>query len=383
MATIYHPPWELRKRGQSDSHRHDKRLQEALRKNLKELIGEESIISSDGTQRIRIPIRYLDQYRFKYGIPGQHGVGHGPGILGDILWHPDKRPSGDGEAGDQPGEHGYEAEVDLETLTRMMLEELALPWLDAKPAARDLAEETYQFNDLRKKGAWSRLDKRTTLKNNARRNAMQGSKGVHDLTEDDLRFRVWDVRHEKVANAAVYCLMDWSGSMTTDKKFIAKAFFFWLVRFLRLKYQHVELVFIAHDTEAEFVTEKDFFGRSEGGGTRCSSAYKVALKHMQQHYPSARWNVYLFHFSDGDNEYADNAVCKGLIEALLQECQQLGYGEIPWASTTVSAASSLLQTLLQVHHPHFLTAVLRTKEDVQAALQAFLGAGVAAKSTTS
>ena len=94
------------------------------------------------------------------------------------------------------------------------------------------------------------------------------------------------MHEEKHANAAVYMLMDRSGSMTTSKKYIAKSFFFWMVRFLRLKYQHVETVFIAHDTEAQMVPEQDFFALSNSGGTRCSSAYQVALEHLQQHHPA-------------------------------------------------------------------------------------------------
>ena len=366
-------PWDLRRRGSKDAQRHDERLKDALRKNLKELISHEDIISSDGTKRVRIPLRYLDQYRFKEGTPGQRGVGQGHGEPGDMLWQPGTSGSGDGEPGAQPGEHGYETEVDLEMLTRMMLEDLALPWLEAKAHARERAEETWQFTDLRKKGAWSRLDTRRSLRNNALRNARQGSKGVHDLTEDDLRFRVWDIHREDVANAAVYCLMDISGSMTTEKKYIAKCFFFWLVRFIRLKYQHVELVFIVHDTEAELVTEQDFFGRSEGGGTRCSSAYTVALTQMLPHHPAARWNVYLFHFSDGDNLSEDNPRCVTLMEALLRECQQCGYADIPWASTVTPQPSELITALRTIVHPRLVTTMLRTKEDVQAALQAFLG----------
>ena len=60
-------PWELRRRGLKDSLRHDQRVKEAIRKNLRELIAEEAIITSDGTKRVKIPLRYLDQYRFKYG----------------------------------------------------------------------------------------------------------------------------------------------------------------------------------------------------------------------------------------------------------------------------------------------------------------------------
>src|SRR5438067_779835 len=121
---------------------------------------------------------------------------------------------------------------------------------------------------------------------------------------------------------------DGSGSMTTSKKYVAKSFFFWMVRFLRLKYQHVETVFVAHDTEAQVVPEQDFFALSNSGGTRCSSAYQVALEHLQQHHPASRWNIYLFHFSDGDNLPYDNAVCKTVVQDLLVHCNMVGYGEI-------------------------------------------------------
>jgi uncharacterized sporulation protein YeaH/YhbH (DUF444 family) len=107
-------PWELRRRGLKDSLRHGQRVKEAIRKNLRELIAEEAIITSDGTKRVKIPLRYLDQYRFKYGQPLQ-GVGQGEGQPGDVLGQrgSDGHSPGDGEPGDQPGEHTYEVEVPL------------------------------------------------------------------------------------------------------------------------------------------------------------------------------------------------------------------------------------------------------------------------------
>src|SRR5262252_2796802 len=92
-------PWELRRRGLKDSLRHDQRVKDAIRKNLRELIAEEAIITSDGSRRVRIPLRYLEQYRFKYGQPEQ-GVGQGPGQPGDLLGHrgDDGQGPGDGLA---------------------------------------------------------------------------------------------------------------------------------------------------------------------------------------------------------------------------------------------------------------------------------------------
>src|SRR5438034_8856817 len=51
-SSHYELPWELRRRGLKDSLRHDQRVKDAIRKNLRELIAEEAIITSDGTRQI-------------------------------------------------------------------------------------------------------------------------------------------------------------------------------------------------------------------------------------------------------------------------------------------------------------------------------------------
>ncbi|MHB8618795.1 MAG: YeaH/YhbH family protein [Chloroflexota bacterium] len=375
-------PWDLRRRGLKDSIRHDKRIKEALKQNLKDLIAEETIITSDGRKKVKIPIKYLDQYRFKYGEDRQrHGVGQGPGAVGDIIaTGPGEGPPG--PAGDQPGEQVYEAEVSLDDLTSMMLEDFALPWLEQKDQEQ-IRTTSYQFNDLRKKGQLSNLDKRRTLMENLKRNAVAGSARVANINDGDLRYKVWEEREELHSNCAVYLLMDRSGSMTTEKKYIAKSFFFWLVRFLQLKYKHVEMVFIAHDTEARIVPEKDFFIISNSGGTKCSSAYQLALDDIRAHHPRARWNSYVFHFSDGDNYSDDNELCKNIIGDLLEQTQMVGYGEINELDERIYGRdgrtlygghrmSTLHQELASFDHPHFVTVIIRQKEDVYRGLQEFL-----------
>jgi sporulation protein YhbH len=374
-------PWELRRRGLKDSLRHDQRVKEAIRKNLRELIAEEAIITSDGTKRVRIPLRYLDQYRFKYGQPPQ-GVGQGEGQPGEVIGQRNGNGNdpGDGQPGDQPGEHTYEVEVPLEDLAQMMLEDLALPWLEEKPE-RQITTTSHRFTDLRRRGSLANLDKRRTLLENLKRNAARGMPEVGHLRDEDLRFKVWDLHEEKHANAAVYMLMDVSGSMTTSKKYIAKSFYFWMVRFLQLKYHKLDMVFVAHDTEAQVVTEQDFFGISQGGGTRCSSAYQMALASIQQYHPAERWNTYLFHFSDGDNLPDDNAVCKRLVEELLAYCRMVGYGEIRyrddasfygWIGQAASAPSSLQYALQGITHPRLLSVTITHKEELFQVLQKFL-----------
>jgi sporulation protein YhbH len=375
-------PWELRKRGLKDSIRHDQRVKDAIKKNLRELIAEEAIIASDGKKTVKIPLRYLDQYRFKYGSP-QQGTGQGAGNPGDVLGRRsgDGNQSGDGLPGDQPGEHVYEAEIQLEELTQMMLEDLALPWLEEKPH-REIISHKYVFSDIRKKGAWANFDKKRSLLANVKRHAAQGEPHVGKWSEDDPRFRTWNIEEEQHANAAVYMLMDCSGSMTTGKKYIAKSFFFWMVRFLRLKYDNVDCVFVAHDVEAEVVPEQDFFALSNSGGTRCSSAYEIAIPHIKAEHPTATWNDYLFHFSDGDNLPSDNAPCKAHVEELLDMgCVMVGYGEIRhadedsfynWSGYSSYTETSLLKTLKEVSSLRFLWQVIQNKAELYQTLQKFL-----------
>lgn len=369
-------PWDLRQRGLKDSLRHDERVKDAIKKNLKELITQEDIILSDGTQRIRFPMKYLDQYRFKIGSPHQE-TGQGAGNVSDILYQPGMGDQPGDRPGDQPGDHGYEVEVDLATLTKMMLDDLALPWLEMKPAARDITTEKVEWTDRRRKGMPGNLDRHQTLKENIKRNAARGEPGIHDFTNEDMRYKTWRTHTEPVTNAAIYLLTDWSGSMTTEKRYIAKATCFWIVQFLRFKYRRVEIVFIAHDTEAEIVSEQDFFGKSEGGGTLCSSAYAVALQEMARRHPKTLYNVYLWHFSDGENPDADNSVCRQRIDDLLQMCTMVAYAEVAWQQSSYTL-QHLLHTLQQLIHPRFLTTVLKTREDIQQALRIFLGAAIGA-----
>jgi uncharacterized sporulation protein YeaH/YhbH (DUF444 family) len=148
-----------------------------------------------------------------------------------------------------------------------------------------------------------------------------------------------------------------------------------------LKYRQVETVFIAHDVDAQVVPEQDFFALSNSGGTRCSSAYQVALEHLQQHHPAAHWNNYLFHFSDGDNLPSDNALCKSLVETLLTHCTMVGYGEIRygddasfygWIGQTSYTPSSLQHTFQGLANPRFLSVTITHKQELYQVLQTFL-----------
>ena len=365
----------------NDSIRHDKRVREAIKENLRELIGEETIITSDGQKMVKIPIRYLDQYRFIFDrATNGRGVGQGPGDVGDVIASDDEG-NAPGQAGNQPGQEIYEAEMSLDELTRMMLEDLALPWLEEK-AKDQVKTTTVRYEDIRKKGPLANLDWRRTLKENIKRQSAKGKNHVGKIADNDLRFRVPKVHEEFHSNCAIYLLMDRSGSMATEKKNITKSFFFWKVRFLKLKNRTVETIFIAHDTEAAVVPEKDFFILSNSGGTMCSSAYSLALDHITKHHPHSRWNNYVFHFSDGDNFADDNPRCIHLIKDLLKVSTMVGYGEVNYDEFFSANSgrglyrapqwSTLVREFKAIDHPRFVTATIDKREQVYEALREFL-----------
>jgi len=372
--TISREDWSLHRKGYQDQMRHQEKVREAIKNNLPDLISDESIIMSDGKQIVKIPIRSLEEYRFRFNFDKQQHAGQGNGKtkVGDVLAREAAGRPGPGSgsgAGDRPGVDYYEAEVTLEDIEEMLFAELELPNL--RPKEQDqMVVEDIRFNDVRKKGLMGNLDKKRTILEAMKRNLLNGGKGIGRITPEDLRFKTWEEVEKPRSNAVVIAMMDTSGSMGTFEKYVARTFFFWMVRFLRTKYEKVEIVFIAHHTEAKEVGEEEFFTRGESGGTICSSAYRKALEIIHERYPSSRYNIYPFHFSDGDNLTSDNERCLQLVHELLKHSNMFGYGEVNQYNRT----STLMAAYRHIKDPKFVHVLIREKGDIYQALKTFFRA---------
>ena len=361
--------WSLHRKGYIDQQRHMEKVKEAIKKNLADIVAEESIIMSDGKKIVKLPIRSLEEYHFRYNQNKQKHVGQGDGKTkqGDILGSDRSKGPGKGPgAGSEPGADYYEAEITVDELAELIFEDLGLPNLHEKKQ-QELITESYQFRDIRKKGIMSNIDKRRTLLESIKRNVKAGL-DEKNIIPDDLRFKTWDEDIRMQSNAVVIAMMDTSGSMGPFEKYIARSFFFWMVRFLRTKYQNVNIVFLAHHTEAKEVTEKEFFTKGESGGTRCSSAYNLALDIIKQRYDPEDYNIYPFHFSDGDNLPSDNEKCIELVKKLLTVCNIFGYGEIEGLYYN---PSSLMTVFKKIIDPKFTSVLIKDKTGVYPALKAF------------
>lgn len=369
-ASISKGDWSLHRKGLMDQQRHNEKIKDAIKQNLADIVSREDIILSDGKTVIKVPIRSLEEYKFRFDHNKQEGVGQGQGgsKVGDVIGQQGDQPGQGPQAGSEPGYDYYEADVTLDDLAALIFEDLGLPNLEPKRHA-ELESETVRFTDIRKHGIMANLDKRRTIKENIKRNAMKCETGFHDIRPEDLRFKTWEKEIRYESNAVVIAMMDVSGSMGEFEKYIARSFYFWMVRFLRTKYQNVEIVFISHHTEAKEVSEQEFFTKGESGGTKVSSAYQLALEIIQERYNPNEWNIYPFHFSDGDNMFSDNRLCVELIHQLIEMCNLFGYGQIKqgWypAGTLMSVYSQ------EIDNAKFVGVTIEEKEDVYPALQKF------------
>ena len=366
--------WSLHRKGYDDQKRHQEKVQEAIKNNLPDLITEENIIMSNGKEVVKIPIRSLDEYRIRYNYDKNKHVGQGDGEsqVGDVIardgsGNAGQKGPGKGQgAGDQAGEDYFEAEVSLMELEEALFNELELPNLKQKEQA-DNTIEHYEFNDIRRTGLMGNIDKKRTMMSAYKRNAMSGKASFHPIYKEDLKFKTWNDVLKPDSKAVVLMMMDTSGSMGMWEKYMARSFFFWMTRFLRSKYETVDIEFIAHHTEAKVVSEEDFFSKGESGGTICSSAYRKALELIDTKYNPTRYNIYPFHFSDGDNLTSDNQRCVKLVGELIKVSNMFGYGEV----NQYNRHSTLMSAYKNINDEAFRHYILKQKVDVFHAMKEF------------
>lgn len=314
-----------RDQGRRDALHHRERVRRKISEQLRERIGEEDIIAAGPEKRIRVPVKGTRRWRFILDRELEQGVGAGDGEPGDVLGPPGDQLPGAGEAGLEPGEELYEVWLDMQEVEEILFSELELPRLRPKQQAAAPTTEIV-FDDLARQGP--RVDKKATLRENLARNARRGRTRLGGIEKADLRFLSYREAQQPRHKAVIFLAMDVSGSMDADRKRMARLFFYWCVQFLRHRYDQTEIVFIAHTTEAREVTEEEFFGRAESGGTRVSSAFEEIERIQGERFPSEDWNVYVLHVSDGDNFTADNPHTLELIERLTRISALVGYLEV-------------------------------------------------------
>ncbi len=348
-----------------------------IKKDLRKYISQGEMIARKGKDVVSIPLPQVDIPRFRHGGKDQGGVGQGNGEVGDVIGTGDERP-GQGEAGERPGEHMLEVEVTLDELAEILGEQLELPRIEPKGAERIIAYKD-RYTGIRSTGPESLRHFRRTFKQALRR---QISTGTYDPKNpvivpirEDKRYRSWKTVPLPQSNAVIIYMMDVSGSMGDEQKEIVRIESFWLDTWLRSQYQGIESRYIIHDAMAKEVDRDTFFRTRESGGTMISSAYKLCARIMEDEYPADQWNIYPFHFSDGDNWSVDDTqTCIQLLrDAILPSVNLFCYGQVesPYGS------GQFIKDLVE----HFgdsevvVTSEIKGKTAIMDSIRDFLGKG--------
>ena len=367
-------------RSQWDRKRHRQLVEDAIKKNLGDIIADESIIGKAQDKKIKIPVKGIKEYQFVYGKNDQGaGAGAGGEKRGQVIGKAGGQQQGagaNGKAGSEPGEDIFETEITLDELVQYLFEDLQLPDMERKKFAAIESERKCKLSGYQKKGIPPRLAKKRSVMEKLKRtqlglreNKADNGEERFPFIEDDLRYRRVKEDVRRYSNAVVICIMDTSGSMDQTRKYLARSFYFLLYQFVRYKYEHVEVVFVAHTTEASEVDEQQFFHKGESGGTFISSGYAKALEIIEQRYNPAIWNIYAFHCSDGDNWSEDNAKAIALAQDLCKVCTLFGYGEV-----AVNSGWNTIRQKFQesIEADNFVIATIASKEDIWPAFKSIL-----------
>jgi sporulation protein YhbH len=363
---------------QKDHSRFRKIVRGKIKENLKRYISQGELIGRQGKKTVSIPVPQIDTPRFRFGSQQKGGVGQGDGDVGDPIGQGDPQDGNGGQAGSEAGQHALEVDVELEELAQILGEELELPNIEPRGSG-NIQTSKDRYTGIRSVGPESLRHFRRTYKAALLRQIASGTYNPENPIvvpmREDRRYRSWKTVSVPQSSAVIIYMMDVSGSMGDEQKEIVRIESFWIDTWLRSQYQGIEARYIIHDAVAREVDRETFFHTRESGGTMISSAYKLCAEIMDNEYPVENWNIYPFHFSDGDNWSVDDTLlCVQLLkERLIPKANVFCYGQVesPYGS------GQFIKDLIE----HFgetdevITSEIKNKEAIVDSIKDFLGKG--------
>lgn len=368
------------------------RYKEHLRRAVSDIVAKRSIRDLEGGGQVKIPIKDISEPAFRHGPGGDREIVH-PGnrtfAPGDRIARPEEgegRGTGEG-AGEGEALDGFAFTLSREEFLELFLDDLELPRL-MKTVFGSLKDKRSQPAGFTRTGSPRNLHIVRSLKQSlARRIASRGAASALDadtaaphpihnepgalrrrgrvpfIDEIDLRYRHRVKVPQPISQAVMFCLMDVSGSMTEDKKDLAKRFYALLYLFLTRKYEKVDLIFVRHTDDAAEVDEEEFFHGTHSGGTVVLSALELMKEIIDERYPPSAWNIYGAQASDGDAFGADPEKSRGFLEKdLLPLSRYYAYIDIP--TEGLEQTSTLWQAYQRVEQPHFAMKRVSRRSDI-------------------
>jgi uncharacterized sporulation protein YeaH/YhbH (DUF444 family) len=358
----------------SDHQRFRNIVKGQVKDNLKKYITRDDLIGKSENDFIKIPIHRIDIPHFKFGSGEEEGVGMGGEGQGDGQGQP-----GNGqEAGDQSGEHQL-MDFSVEELATMLGDELNLPRIEPKGNKANTVIEGYKYSSRANQGPEGLKHFKSTYKKSLKRLLSSGQYDPENPIvipqKADKIYKSYKPILKPQAQAVIFYLMDVSGSMGDEQKTIVKIETFWINAWLKKHYPKLETRFIIHDAKAQEVDEKTFFNTQESGGTVISSAYDLTKQIIKSEYALDEWNIYMLHFSDGDNWSGDDTqkCIKMLNDEILKVVNLFGYGQVDSRHGSGGFINDLRKGLGS--HEKVVLSSIQGREHILKSIKEFLGSG--------
>ncbi len=363
-----------------DQNRFKSIIKGRVREEFKKYVTNGELIGKRENDFVKIPMPKIDIPTFRYGPKqDEQGVGQGDGDQnGQPSQGQGQQGSGQGQAGENPGEHMLEVEISLEELAELLGDQLQLPRIEPKGTSQIMTEKN-RYSGIAPVGPEGLRKFKQTYKKALARYISSGTYNPLDPVivpiRRDYQYRTVKKTQTPHTKAVVIYMMDVSGSMGEEQKEIVRLESFWINTWLKKHYKGLETRFIIHDAAAKEVDETTFFRTSESGGTLISSAYKLCQQIIEENYPVNEWNIYPFHFSDGDNwSGEDTRLCVQLIQDyFLPRVNVFSYGQV---ESKYGSGQFLKDLQKEFGHNELVTlSQIESRDKILDSIKDFLGKG--------
>jgi uncharacterized sporulation protein YeaH/YhbH (DUF444 family) len=391
MSIVIHDDWTTSEKGRKDVARHREKVDAAIRNSIVDVIAETSIISGEGGT-VRIPIKELKDYRFRYRLPNKITFGVGSG----------NRPNKS-----CPDNNMIEVEVDIDYLINILFEKLGLPYIKPKNKKSRTVNKIINPDGLNRYGKYPLIHKKKTIEQSLKRSLCEisciinetncsddiGKKAyvqshynvtdavtmirnnkvdingadspLFSVDDDDIYYNRLAVNTEEIGKAVFIMIIDTSGSMNIDKKFLARTLGFWTHSYIKSQYEEVEIRFIVHTDEAKLVNENEFFRQGEYGATLCHTGFDLANKLIETDYNPRDYNIYIQYIGDGE-DMGINQTLKSIEKLKNKDINLICYAEIcPESEWTPYNVATLLPSFIKKFNMHNIDNLIYISDDLK------------------
>ena len=363
----------------TDHARFKKIIKGKIRDNLKKYVSRGEMPIPKGNGEFKVPMPSINTPQFRFRDKSQGGSGQGEGKPGDPVDGQDGEGGDPKKAGEEAGDKQLDVEMSLDELAGILGDELALPKIEPK-GKKNMQSTVNRYTSIGTQGPSSlkhyKRSYKEALKRQITMDTYDHENPIVIPIKSDMRYRAPNTKTEFENSAVVIYMMDVSGSMGDEQKEIVRTESFWINLWLKSQYKDIEIRYIIHDATAKEVEEEVFFKTRESGGTLISSALKLCNEIIQSDYNSEEWNIYPFHFSDGDNwSTEDTNTCLDIIKNdLLPNSNVFCYGQVESRYGSGQFYKDLVSAF-GVESEDVILSKIKNKEAILGSIKDFLGKG--------